>query len=109
MLAHNFEVLTPSVSDEEDDGLAPVAPANDQLMCGLCNDCTMDTHEDEDGRQISGSGLAVHICEGCQGGYHSQCIRDDLSAYRTGLRSVMVGPVAGCTSLHVALWRLCRR
>ena len=53
-------------------------PINDQLMCGLCNDCTMDAHEDEDGRQISG--LAVHICEGCQGGYHSQCIHDGLSA-----------------------------
>jgi hypothetical protein len=38
----------------------------------------MDAHEDEDGRPISG--LAVHICEGCQGGYHSQCIRDCLEA-----------------------------
>ena len=44
------------------------------------SNCMMDAHEDEDGRQISG--LAVHICEGCQGGYHSQCIRDDLSAGR---------------------------
>ena len=73
-------MLTASVTDEEDDGFAPVAPANDQLMCGLCDDCTMDAHKDEDGRQVSGP--AVHICEGCQGGYHSQCIRDELSAGR---------------------------
>ena len=76
--SHNFEVLTPSVSNEDDGGFAPVAPANDQLVCGLCNDCTMDAHEDAEGRQISG--LAVHICEGCQGGYHSHCVRDELVA-----------------------------
>ena len=37
----------------------------------------MDAHEDEDGRSVSG--LAVYICEGCQEGYHSHCIRDGLS------------------------------
>ena len=71
-----FVVNTALVTDEEDDGFAPVAPLNDQLMCGLCEDCTMDAHEDEDGQQVPG--LAVHICEGCQGGYHSHCIRDRL-------------------------------
>ena len=78
---HNFEVHTDSITNEDDDGFAPVAPANDQLICGLCNDCTMDAHEDEDGRQVSG--LAVYICEGCQEGYHSHCIRDGLSTAAT--------------------------
>ena len=60
---------------------ALVAPGNDQLVCGFCNDCTMDAHEDDDGRQVAG--LAVHICEGCQEGYHSHCIRDGLNAAAT--------------------------
>ena len=76
LCSHNFETLTLSISDDEDNGFAPVASANDQLMCGLCDDCTMDAHEDEDGNPVSG--LAVYICEGCQGGYHSHCVRDGL-------------------------------
>jgi hypothetical protein len=48
--SHNFEVHTASITNEDDDGFAPVAPANDQLMCGLCNDCTIDAYEDGDGR-----------------------------------------------------------
>jgi hypothetical protein len=75
--SHNFEILTPSISDDEDDGFAPVAPANDQLMCGLCDDCTMDAHEDDEGRSVSG--LDVFICEGCQDGYHSHCVCDGLN------------------------------
>ena len=50
-------------------------------MCGLCDDCTMDAHEGEDGRLVSG--LAVYICEGCQEGYHSHCIRDRLGLATT--------------------------
>ena len=76
--SHAFEVHTVSVTDEGDDGFAPVPPGNDQLVCGFCNDCTMDAHEDDDGRQVAG--LAVHICEGCQEGHHSHCIRDGLNA-----------------------------
>ena len=41
----------------------------------------MDAYEDDDGRQVAG--LAVHICEGCQDGYHSHCIRDGLNAAAT--------------------------
>ena len=50
---------------------------NGQLVCSLCKDCTMEMHEGADGRLVLG--LAVYICEGCQGGYHSHCIRDRLS------------------------------
>ena len=42
-----------------------------------CLFCTMDAHEYGDGRPVSG--LVVYICEGCQEGYHSHCIRDRLS------------------------------
>ena len=72
---------TASITNEEDEGFAPVAPANDQLMCGLCNDCTMDARKDVDGRLVCG--LAVHICEGCQEGYHSHCVRDSLNTAAT--------------------------
>ena len=115
--SHNFEVLTPSISDDEDDGFALVPPDNDQLVCGLCDDCTMDVHEDDDGRPVSG--LAVYICEGCQGGYHSHCVRDGLrdgtvsavswsdpssvacrSTWRCGAVTVFVTTGGGC----VAWW-----
>ena len=94
--SHNFEVHTASITDEEDEGFTPVAPANDQLMCGLCNNCTMDAHEDGDGRQVSG--LAVHICEGCQEGYHSHCVQDGLNTAAghetwSPPECVVVGPV----------------
>ena len=36
----------------------------------------MDAHKGVDG--LSVPGLTVFICEGCQGGYHSHCIRDRL-------------------------------
>ena len=75
--SHNFVVYTALITDEDDDGFAPVAPLNGQLMCGLCDDCTGDAHGNEDGRSVSG--LAVYICEGCQEGYHSHCIQDGLS------------------------------
>ena len=82
--SHNFEVHTASITNEDDNGFALVGSRNDQLMGGLCDDCTMNAHEDEDGRQVSG--LAVYICEGCQGGYHSHCIQDGL-----GLAAMMPG------------------
>ena len=34
----------------------------------------MDAHEDADGQAVPG--LKVFICEGCQEGYHSHCVRD---------------------------------
>ena len=75
--SHNFVVNTASVTDEGDDGFAPAAPLNGQLMCDLCADCTMDAHEGVDGRLVPGH--AVYICEGCQRGCHSYCIRDRVS------------------------------
>ena len=33
--SHNFVVNTASITNEDDDGFAPVAPLNGQLMCGL--------------------------------------------------------------------------
>ena len=74
--SQHYEVRTASVTDEDDGGFAPVASMNGQLVCGLCKDCTMDAHEGVDGMSVPG--LTVFICEGCQGGYHSHCIRDRL-------------------------------
>ena len=62
--SHNFVVNTASVTDEGDSSFAPVAPLNGQLVCDLCADCTMDAHEDADGRLVPG--LTVYICESCQ-------------------------------------------
>ena len=78
--SHNFVFNTASVTDEDDDGFAPVALLNDQLVCSLCEDCSMDTHEDTDSQVVPG--LAVYICEGCQKGYHSHCVQEcyDLTA-----------------------------
>ena len=50
-----WSARTISVTDEDDDGFAPVAPLNDQLVCGLCEDCTMDAHEDADDQLLSRS------------------------------------------------------
>ena len=62
-----------SATDKGDDGFALVAPLNDQLVCELCGDCTLDAHEDEDGWLVLGHTL--YLCEGCQRGYHSHCIQ----------------------------------
>ena len=94
--SHNFEVLTPSISDDDDDGFAPVVPANVQLMCSLCDNCTMDAHEDDDGRPVSG--LAVYICEGCQGSYHSHCVRDGLRDGTVSAVSWSDPSLVGCRS-----------
>ena len=47
---------------------------NDQLVCSLCDDYSMDAHEGADGQAVQS--LEVFICEGCQEGYHSHCVRD---------------------------------
>ena len=65
----------------------------------------MDAHEDEDGRQVPG--LAVHICEGCQGGHHSHCIRDHLgpAAEVSGLGLLVVSWTDPSLVEHRSTWR----
>ena len=70
---HNFVINADSATDKGDDGFALVAPLNDQLVCELCGDCTLDAHEDEDGWLVLGRTL--YLCGGCQRGYHSHCIQ----------------------------------
>ena len=45
-------INTDSATNEGDDGFALVTPLNDQLVCELCEDCTLDAHEDEDGQLV---------------------------------------------------------
>ena len=97
--SHNFEVLTLSISDDEDDGFALVAPANDQLMCGLCDHCMMDTHKNDDSCPVSD--LAVYICEGCQDSYHLHCVHDGLSDGTVSAVSWSDPLLVGCCSM----WR----
>ena len=59
-------INTDSATDEGDDEFALVSPLNDQLVCELCGDCTLDAHEDEDGWLVQGRTL--YLCEGCQWG-----------------------------------------
>ena len=47
--SHNFVTNTASVMNESDDGFAQVVPQNNQLICSLCDDCSMDVHKDADG------------------------------------------------------------
>ena len=111
--SHNFVVNTASVTDKDSDSFALVAPLNGQLVCGLCEDCTMDAHEDADGQLVPG--LMVHICEGCQGDFHSHCIRDRLRPAAEvsdhGLSNVLIvdRPVSGRALFDLALRALCQR
>ena len=59
--SHNFVVNMASITNERDGGFAPVAPLNDQLVCSLCDDYSMDTHEDADGQAVPGLARCLSV------------------------------------------------